>query len=78
VREQTAQMIAGQAVDGEPPRTLVTAALGWLWFMDGVCLDWIARRHMTRAQVRDLLLSVLFAAILSASGVDDSIELKID
>ena len=78
VREETAQMIASQAVDGDPPRTLVTAALGWLWFMDGVCLDWIARRHMTRAQVRDLLLSVLFAAILSASGVDDSIELKID
>jgi AcrR family transcriptional regulator len=78
VREQTAQMIAGNAVEGEPPRTLVTAALGWLWFMDGACLDWIQRRHMSREQVRDLLLSVLFASVLTAAGIDDSIDLKID
>jgi AcrR family transcriptional regulator len=79
VREQTAQMIATQAVDAdEAPRTLITAALGWLWYMDGVCLDWIKHEHMSRQQVHDLLISVLFASVLSASGVDDSIELKLD
>jgi AcrR family transcriptional regulator len=76
VREDTAVLIASQAVDGEPPRALVTAALGWLWSMDGVCLDWIARRHMTREQVRDLLVATLFGAIMAAATVEPSIELK--
>ena len=78
VREHTAQMIATNAVEkDEAPRTLVTAALGWLWYMDGVYLDWIERRHMTRDQVRDLLLSVLYASVLAAAGIDESIDLKI-
>src|ERR1700754_4247805 len=42
LREQTAMMIAQEATgDADPPRALVSATLGWLWFMDGVCLDWI-------------------------------------
>ena len=76
VREDTAMLIASQAVDGEPPRALVTAALGWLWSMDGVCLDWLARRHMTRQQVRDLLLATLFGAVTAAASIEPSIELK--
>jgi AcrR family transcriptional regulator len=78
VREDTAVLIATQAVQGEPPRALVTAALGWLWLMDGVCLDWLARRHMTREQVRDMLLGSLFGAIMAASSVEPAIELKLD
>jgi AcrR family transcriptional regulator len=78
VREDTAHMIASQAVRGDPPRALVTSVLGWLWYMDGVCLDWIARRHLTREQLRDLLLSVLFGAILSAANVEPSVDLKSD
>ena len=78
VREDTAVLIATQAVQGEPPRALVSAALGWLWFMDGVCLDWLARRHMTREQVRDMLLGALFGAIMAASSVEPAIELKLD
>ena len=78
VREDTAVLIATQAVQSEPPRALVSAALGWLWFMDGVCLDWLARRHMTRDQVRDMLLAVLFGAIMAASSVEPAIELKLD
>jgi AcrR family transcriptional regulator len=78
VREQTAHMIAAGATGtGDPPRTLVSAALGWLWFLDGVCLDWIAHRHMTREQVANLLLGVLYATVLTASGVDDEIQLQI-
>ena len=30
-----------------PPRR--TAVRGWLWFMDGACLDWIAHRDIERA-----------------------------
>jgi AcrR family transcriptional regulator len=78
VREDTAHMIASQAVRSDPPRALVTSVLGWLWYMDGVCLDWIERRHLTREQLRDLLLSVLFGAILSAANVEPSVDLKSD
>jgi AcrR family transcriptional regulator len=78
VREDTAVLIARQAVVGDPPRALVSAALGWLWFMDGVCLDWLARRHMTREQVRDMLLAVLFGSVMAASSVEPAIELKFD
>jgi AcrR family transcriptional regulator len=77
VREDTAVLIARQAVQADPPRALVTAALGWLWFMDGVCLDWLRRGHMTRAQVRDMLLAVLFGSVMAASSVEPSIELKL-
>jgi AcrR family transcriptional regulator len=77
VREETAVLIATQSVEGDPPRALVTAALGWLWYMDGVCLDWLARRHMTRTQVRDLLLAVLFGSVMAATSVEPSIELKL-
>lgn len=78
VREDTAVLIATQAADGEPPRALVTAAIGWLWSMDGVCLDWLARRHMTREQVRDYLLATLFGTVMAAASVEPSIQLKLD
>ena len=77
VREDTAVLIASQAVEGEPPRALVTAALGWLWSMDGVCLDWLARRHMTREQVRDYLLATLFGSVMAAASVEPSIKLQL-
>jgi hypothetical protein len=42
---------------------------GWLWFMDGACLDWIAHRDLTRAELHGLLLGTLAGALLAA-GVD--------
>ena len=42
---------------GEAPPPKVRAAVrGWLWFMDGVCLDWVAEQDLTRAEVHGLLL----------------------
>jgi AcrR family transcriptional regulator len=78
VREDTAVLIATQAVGGEPPRALVTAALGWLWSVDGVCLDWLDRRHMTRDQVRDYLLRTLFAQVMAMASVEPAIKLELD
>ena len=46
-----------------------TAVQGWLWFMDGACLDWIAHRDLTRAELHGLLLGTLAGALLAA-GVD--------
>jgi AcrR family transcriptional regulator len=76
VREDNAVLIATQAVQGDPPRALVSAALGWLWSLDGVCLDWLARRHMTRTQVRDMLVATLFGAIMAAASVEPAIRLE--
>ena len=76
VREDTAVLIARQSVKGDPPRALVTAALGWLWSIDGICLDWLSRRHMAREQVRDLLTATLFGAIAAAASVEPAIALR--
>ena len=46
-----------------------TAVHGWLWFMDGACLDWIAHRDLTRAELHGLLLGTLAGALLAA-GVE--------
>jgi hypothetical protein len=39
---------------------------GWLWFMDGACLDWIAHRDLDRGQLLGLLLGTLFGALMAA------------
>jgi AcrR family transcriptional regulator len=68
VRAQTAQTIlAGLGAAGQPK---VRAAVnGWLWLMDGVCLDWVRERDLTRADVHGLLLGSLLGA-LTAAGFD--------
>jgi AcrR family transcriptional regulator len=42
------------------------AVRGWLWFMDGACLDWIAHRDLERPQLLGLLLGTLFGALIAA------------
>jgi AcrR family transcriptional regulator len=64
VREQTAQRILTGLGETSP---LARAAIrGWLWSMDGVCLDWVTERDLDRAQVRTLLLATFEAARSSA------------
>jgi AcrR family transcriptional regulator len=43
-----------------------TAVRGWLWFMDGACLEWIAHRDLSRAELHGLLLGTLVGALLAA------------
>ena len=67
VREETAQRIlAGLAPEGAPPPKVRAAVRGWLWFMDGVCLDWVHEQDLTRAEVHGLLLGSLFGALTAA------------
>jgi AcrR family transcriptional regulator len=69
VRDQTAaRILGGLHPDGPPPPKMRTAVRGWLWFMDGAILDWLANRDLERAELRDFLLGVLLGA-LAASGV---------
>ena len=71
VRRQTAERIlAGIYPDEAPPKARAAVA-GWLWFMDGACLDWIEHRDVEREELRDLLLGVLMGSLLAADAVPD-------
>jgi AcrR family transcriptional regulator len=71
VRLKTAQRILESLYAQEPPPKARTAVSGWLWFMDGACLNWIEHRDIEREELRDLLLGVLMGALLAADAVPD-------
>ncbi len=71
VRLKTAQRILDGLYGESPPPKARTAVSGWLWFMDGACLDWIEHRDVEREELRDLLLGVLMGALLAADAVPD-------
>jgi AcrR family transcriptional regulator len=71
VRRETAERIlAGVYPEGAPPKAR-TAVTGWLWFMDGACLDWIEHRDIEREELRDLLLGVLVGALVATGSPPD-------
>jgi AcrR family transcriptional regulator len=73
VRETTSQRIlAGLFPDDAPPPKARAAVKGWLWYMDGVLLDWIEHRDLERDDIRDLLLGTLGGALAAASAVPDA------
>ena len=72
MRRRTAQRILEGLYAQEPPPKARTAVSGWLWFMDGACLDWIEHRDVEREGLRDLLLGVLMGALLAADAVPDA------
>lgn len=72
VRERTAERIlAGLYEHQSPPAKARIAVKGWLWFMDGACLDWIEHRDVERAELRDMLLGVLIGALVAAGAPPD-------
>lgn len=69
VRDSTsARILAGLYPDGAPPKARAVVR-GWLWYMDGVLLDWIEHRDLERGEVRDLLLGSLAGALAAAGEV---------
>jgi len=68
VRGRTAERILAGAVAGDapPPPPARTAVRGWLWFMDGACLDWIEHRDLGREELRGLLVGTLLGALMAA------------
>ena len=71
MRRATAQRILdGLYPDGAPPKAR-TAVSGWLWFMDGACLNWIEHRDIEREELRDLLLGVLMGALIATGTPPD-------
>lgn len=71
VRQVTAERILGGLYPGEAPPKARIAVSGWLWFMDGACLDWTRHRDISRRELRDLLLGVLMGSLLAADAVPD-------
>lgn len=69
VRTRTAaRILEGLYPEGTPPKARA-AVHGWLWFMDGACLDWIEHRDLSRDELRDLLLGTLLGALTAADAV---------
>jgi AcrR family transcriptional regulator len=66
VRADTAERILA-GLSNEPTPELRAAVRGWLWFMDGVVLDWIEHRDIDRSRLHGLLLGTLLGAV-TASG----------
>jgi len=71
VRRQTAERILQGLYEGEPPPKARIAVSGWLWFMDGACLNWIEHGDVEREELRDLLLGVLMGALVAANALPD-------
>jgi AcrR family transcriptional regulator len=68
VRVGTADRILVGLGATDNPRARI-AVHGWLWFMDGACLDWIAHGDLARAELHGLLLGTLAGALLAAGVV---------
>lgn len=69
VRRKTAQRILdGLYPDAEAPPKARTGVSGWLWFMDGACLNWIEHRDIERGELREFLLGVLMGALIAAGA----------
>ena len=70
VRGETAtRILAGLVPEGDPPPKVRAAVRAWLWYMDGVCLDWVREGDLSRDDVQGLLLGTLLGA-LTAAGFD--------
>jgi AcrR family transcriptional regulator len=71
VRRKTAERILEALYPPGPTPKARTAVNGWLWFMDGACLDWIEHRDVEREELRDLLLGVLMGARVAAGALPE-------
>ncbi len=70
VRDETAtRILEGIVADGPPPPKVRAAVRAWLWYMDGVCLDWVREDDLSKDDVQGLLLGTLLGA-LTAAGFD--------
>lgn len=71
VRRATAERILdGLYPGGAPPKARI-AVSGWLWFMDGACLNWIDHEDVEREELRGLLLGVLMGSLIATGEPPD-------
>lgn len=71
VRHGTAdRILAGVVGDAPVPPAARTAVRGWLWFMDGACVDWIAHGDLSRDELRGLLIGTLVGALMASGSAE--------
>jgi AcrR family transcriptional regulator len=75
MRAGTVDRILATLVRDGDPAAVRTALNGFLWFIDGACLDWIANRDLTRDQLRDLLAAAFAGAIGAAMHAGPQVQL---
>ena len=75
VRDDTSAAIVGALSDAPTPR-LRAAVRGWLWFVDGACLDRLEHDDIGRDELRDLLAGALAGAVNAAGCADVAAALR--
>jgi AcrR family transcriptional regulator len=75
MRAGTVERILGALVKGGDPAAIRTALHGFLWFMDGACLDWLASKDLSREQLRDMLVTTFAGAMGAAIQTGPPVEL---
>lgn len=71
VRDRTAALIMARLWDGgAPPAPLRAAVRGWLWFIDGACLDWVEHGGLAREELHGLLVRAL-GGLVAATGHEE-------
>jgi AcrR family transcriptional regulator len=76
MRANTVERMLGVLVRSGDPAAVRTALHGFLWFIDGACLDWLANRDLTRDQLRDMLATAFAGAIGAAAQAGPPVELS--
>ena len=71
VRYRTsARILEGLGVASTPPPKLRAAASAWLWFMDGLVIDWLDHRDLSKDELIQLLLGTLAGALTTAGAAE--------
>ncbi|MGI8595050.1 MAG: TetR/AcrR family transcriptional regulator [Solirubrobacteraceae bacterium] len=72
IRDQSAaRVLDGLYPEGDPKPAVRSAVRGWLWFIDGACLDWTTHGGSSRDELHGLLLGTLLGALTAAGMGDD-------
>jgi AcrR family transcriptional regulator len=75
MRASTVERMLDVLVRSGDPAAVRTALHGFLWFIDGACLDWLANRDLTHEQLRDLLAATFAGAVGAAAQAGPAVEL---
>jgi AcrR family transcriptional regulator len=75
MRSSTVERILGALVKRGDPAAVRAALHGFLWFIDGACLEWLANRDLTRDQMRDLLAATFASTIGAALQAGPEVQL---
>jgi AcrR family transcriptional regulator len=75
MRGNTVERMIEVLVRSGDPAAVRTALHGFLWFIDGACLDWLANRDLTRDQLRDMLATAFVGAVGAAAQAGPAVEL---